>query len=240
MEEKGIEWVCPNCSKKKDEELKTKASMQIASGKQRIQSDATPDNSIVLKNLSSPNQTSVIGETSSLVPSASDYGSVQYSSGMQCVVCKKEARNSSIYCSDACILAHAQETLTKDKPSPVPTPSPKITKLSPFDAASKPKPEARVIVFERKTGKILSGELMMLIINYNCYNYGPQSKREILGSDAPTRSTLRMWLKENPTFEVVGANNLGTLQVGKTITTIHTQVPGKAVSIQVSSSIVQF
>lgn len=53
------------------------------------------------------------------------------------------------------------------------------------------------------------------------------------GSDAPTRSNLRTWLKEHPTFEVVGTNNLGALQIGKTITTIQTQVPGKTVSIEI-------
>ena len=38
---------------------------------------------------------------------------------------------------------------------------------------------------------------------------------------------MRTWLKEHPTFEVVGTNNLGALQIGKTITTIQTQIPGK-------------
>ncbi|XP_043591529.1 uncharacterized protein LOC122571618 isoform X5 [Bombus pyrosoma] len=200
MEEKGIEWVCPNCAKKKDEEIKAKLSTQNASGKQRIQSDTVFENT---KNLPTVNQSPSTGETSPLIQSGCDYGGVQYSSSMQCVVCKKEARNSSIYCSDACILAHAQETLTKDKPIPGPTISPKGTRSSPFDPASKSKPDARVIVFERKSGRILTG------------------------SDAPTRSNLRTWLKEHPTFEVVGTNNLGALQIGKTITTIQTQIPGK-------------
>ncbi|XP_033330479.2 protein partner of snf isoform X1 [Megalopta genalis] len=206
MEEKGIEWVCPNCLKKKDEDAKTKGPATI--GKQRVQLD----NPIALKNLAAPNQASVGGETTPTNPSSSDYGDVQYSgnsssssSSMQCVVCKKEARNSSIYCSDACILAHAQETLTKDKPSSTAsTISPKgITRPLPLEISTKSKSDSRVIVFERKTGKVLSG------------------------IDAPTRSNLRTWLKENPTFEVVGANNLGPLQIGKAIATIHTQIPGK-------------
>ncbi|XP_006611986.1 uncharacterized protein LOC102676589 isoform X3 [Apis dorsata] len=201
MEEKGIEWVCPNCAKKKEEEIKTKLNTQNASGKQRIQSDSVFDNP---KSFTSVNQTSFSEEISPLIHSNCDYGGVQYSSGMQCVVCKKEARNSSIYCSDACILAHAQETLTKDKPIPGSTTSPKGTRLSPFDSASKPKSDTRVIVFERKSGTVLTG------------------------SDAPTRSNLRLWLKEHPTFEVVGTNNLGTLQIGKTITTIqNTQISAK-------------
>lgn len=160
MEEKGIEWVCPNCAKKKDEEIKTKLNTQNASGKQRIQSDNVFDNP---KSLTSVNQTSFSEEISPLIHSNCDYGSVQYSSGMQCVVCKKEARNSSIYCSDACILAHAQETLTKDKPIPGSTTSPKGTRLSPFDSASKPKSDTRVIVFERKSGTVLTGKLILFI-----------------------------------------------------------------------------
>ncbi|XP_078038332.1 protein partner of snf isoform X2 [Augochlora pura] len=207
MEEKGIEWVCPNCLKKKEEELKTKITVPNMVGKQRVQID----NPIALKNLTVPNPVTVGGETTPMNPSSSDYGDVQYSgnsssssSSMQCVVCKKEARNSSIYCSDACILAHAQETLTKDKPSSTgSTTSPKGTRPLPLEISARTKSESRVIVFERKTGKVLSG------------------------IDAPTRTNLRTWLKENPTFEVVSANNLGPLQIGKAIATIHTQIPGK-------------
>lgn len=160
MEEKGIEWVCPNCSKKKDEEAKAKLNTQSASGKQRVQSDTVFDNS---KNLTTVNQTSFSEETSSLIHSGCDYGNVQYSSGMQCVVCKKEARNSSIYCSDACILAHAQETLTKDKPIPGSITSPKGTRSSPIDSASKLKSDARVIVFERKSGRVLTGMFTVIL-----------------------------------------------------------------------------
>ena len=162
MEEKGIEWVCPNCAKKKDEEIKARLNTQNASGKQRIQSDTVSENS---KNLTSVNQASFTEETSSLIQSGCDYGEVQYSSNMQCVVCKKEARNSSIYCSDACILAHAQETLTKDKPISGSTTSPKGARSTPFDPALKQKTDARVIVFERKTGKVLTGSLYTSIQN---------------------------------------------------------------------------
>nr|XP_034189527.1 uncharacterized protein LOC117608463 isoform X4 [Osmia lignaria] len=203
MEEKGIEWVCPNCAKKKSEEVKNKTNVPSIPGKQRIQSDPAIDDSVPSKSLASLGQTSSVSGETSLIASGVDYNSVKYSSGMQCVVCKKEARNSSIYCSDACILAHAQETLTKDKPVAGPAASPKGVRSSPFDSASKLKADARVIVFERKTGRVLAG------------------------ADAPTRSNLRTWLKENPTFEVVGANNLSSLQIGKAITTIQPQAPGR-------------
>lgn len=52
----------------------------------------------------------------------------------------------------------------------------------------------------------------------------------VLGTDAPTRSNLRTWLKENPTCEVVGANSLNTLQIGgKLVTQIQTS--GKTAKI---------
>lgn len=51
-----------------------------------------------------------------------------------------------------------------------------------------------------------------------------------LGADAPTRSNLRTWLKENPTYEVIGANNINTLQIGGKIVT-QIQTSGKPVRI---------
>ncbi|XP_011269838.2 death-inducer obliterator 1 [Camponotus floridanus] len=190
MEEKGIEWVCPNCLKKKAEEEKAKSNPQ--SGKQRTKIELVNENSTSQK---------VLSKEIPLSNLSVDCGITPVSGTMQCVVCKKEARNSSIYCSDACILAHAQETLTKDKP--VPTGS-KITK-SPV-TETKAKPEARVVVLDRKSGKLLTG------------------------ADAPTRSNLRTWLKENPTFEVIGANNINTLQIGgKLVTQIQTS--GKTTKI---------
>ncbi|KAL6440133.1 hypothetical protein ACFW04_003028 [Cataglyphis niger] len=186
MEEKGIEWVCPNCLKKKAEEEKAKSNSQSQSGKQRTKIELINENLISQK---------VLSKEIPLSSLSVDCGVTPVSGTMQCVVCKKEARNSSIYCSDACILAHAQETLTKDKP--VPTGS-KATK-SPVIEATKAKPEARVIVLDRKSGKLLTG------------------------ANAPTRSNLRSWLKENPTFEVIGANNINTLQIaGKLVTQIQT------------------
>lgn len=53
----------------------------------------------------------------------------------------------------------------------------------------------------------------------------------ILGADAPLRSSLRTWLKENPTFEIVEANNINTLQIGgKLVTQIQTS--GKPVCVK--------
>lgn len=148
MEEKGIEWVCPNCLRKKAEEEKSKSSSQSVSGKQKTKIDPMNEN-LVLQAVLPMKE----------VPSSSsaDNGVAPVSGTMQCVVCKKEARNSSIYCSDACILAHAQETLTKDKPVTPIGSNAKSTK-SPITEAGKMKTEARVIVFDRKTGKVLTGK----------------------------------------------------------------------------------
>ena len=104
---------------------------------------------------------------------------------MFCIVCKKEARPTSIYCSDACILKHAQESLSlinKEKPStPVgiqgarnqgQTPASRMqsdqqvrqqvgmtsAQDSSASQTARGKPDARVIVFERKSGRLLAGK----------------------------------------------------------------------------------
>lgn len=145
MEEKGIEWVCPNCLRKKAEEEKMKSNSQSLPGKQKTKIESvgeTSSQAVPLKEISP--------SSSSTDPGAAP------ASTMQCVVCKKEARNSSIYCSDACILAHAQETLTKEKP--VPSGSNIKSTKSPVTEAMKAKPETRVVVFDRKSGKVLTGK----------------------------------------------------------------------------------
>lgn len=143
MEEQGIEWVCPNCLKKKTEEEKSKSNLQTQSGKQKSKIEPTGESAVSHTTLPSK-------EVSALSTDG-----VPISGTTQCVVCKKEARNSSIYCSDACILAHAQETLTKDKPAPTGS-SAKSTK-SPVTEVVKAKPDARIIVFDKKTNKVLTG-----------------------------------------------------------------------------------
>ncbi|XP_024940120.1 death-inducer obliterator 1 isoform X2 [Cephus cinctus] len=202
MEEKGIEWVCPNCTKKKAEETKAKSVPQPVTPKQHKAPELSVKQSVVQQNLSSPS-TQTTSYISASLPSTQN--SAPFAGVTQCVVCKKEARNSSIYCSDACILTHAQESLTKDKPDkpdkpPVPVSTAKTLKLPTSSDSPKTKSDPRVIVFERRTGKVLTG------------------------LDAPTTSNLKTWLKENPTFEVVRPNNLNTLQIGgKSVTAIQTQ-----------------
>ncbi|KAJ6642478.1 Death-inducer obliterator 1 [Pseudolycoriella hygida] len=101
---------------------------------------------------------------------------------LSCIVCKKPARPNSIYCSDDCIRRHAQVTASNvtssQSDSSVGSKKSTLAKLN-------AKPEYtitknnRVIVFEPKTGRVLTG------------------------NTAPTPDTLQQWLAENPTFEVV-------------------------------------
>ncbi|XP_063913585.1 death-inducer obliterator 1-like isoform X1 [Zophobas morio] len=65
-----------------------------------------------------------------------------------CVVCQKPSRNNSIFCSEACILTHAQGV-------------------------------ERVVVFERSSGNMLTG------------------------NKAPSAANLEQWLKDHPGYEVV-------------------------------------
>ncbi|XP_059615417.1 PHD finger protein 3 isoform X2 [Phlebotomus argentipes] len=98
---------------------------------------------------------------------------------LSCIVCKKAARLNSIYCSDDCIRKHAMVTTkittTKETtPAKAPPGAPTTKKVgvlkNKFD---------RVIVYNKLTGKCLSGE------------------------SAPTLTNLKHWLSENPNYEVV-------------------------------------
>ncbi|KRT83205.1 PHD finger motif containing protein [Oryctes borbonicus] len=123
MEQEGREWICLYC---KDPSLKRPSA---AARRIRKASRTSTDSSGSQRKAS----TGAIKEPSK-VPG--------------CIVCGKPSRNSSIYCSDGCILKHAQGV-------------------------------EKVVVFERKTGKILSG------------------------SNAPSAANLDKWLVDHPGFEVV-------------------------------------
>lgn len=87
-----------------------------------------------------------------------------------CIVCKKPAREDTIYCSDPCILKHAQMA-TKN-------PEEKEPKAKEVPKKFMKNKNNRVFVYEKATGKILSGD------------------------KAPKVENLKQWLKENPTFQV--------------------------------------
>lgn len=141
MEIQGIEWVCPNCTKKKSEEGKKfgsrrqKNSLDSASV-DKNRTPSTPVNS----NKSEPKATLNSGKNPGTSPGVT-----------LCVVCKKEARKSSIYCSDACILAHAETTSSK------PSPSPQVK--TPKADGAKVKSDARIVVFDKRTRKVITGTI---------------------------------------------------------------------------------
>ncbi|KNC31839.1 hypothetical protein FF38_12420 [Lucilia cuprina] len=126
-----------------------------------------------------------------------------------CIVCKKVARSNSIYCSDDCIRKHAQNALntlmhkTQSDSSATSSPMNKSvaedkTKRKPkglFEellsaADRKPKVE-RVNVYERKSGRVITG------------------------NSAPTVVNLKKWLQDNPTFEVIQPGSAQALELEK-------------------------
>nr|CAH7749396.1 unnamed protein product [Callosobruchus chinensis] len=123
MEAEGREWICLFC---KDPALKRPQAaarrIRKASRNSRTSTESTGSSS-----------------------RRSDAGSA---ASVKCVVCHNQARKNSIYCSEACILAHAQGI-------------------------------ERVVVFERATGKMLTG------------------------NKAPSAATLDQWLKEHRGYEVL-------------------------------------
>ncbi|XP_053619005.1 death-inducer obliterator 1 [Plodia interpunctella] len=156
MEEQGIEWRCPNCIKKTKPQSKTPAKVLT---QKKTEVEVIP---------STPTSVSKIP---TLIPTLS--------SKTGCIVCKKAARASSIYCSDACILKHAQDSLGNQSPAKADGAQSK---------AQDKKSESRVIVYERKSGRLLAGP------------------------NAPTAENLKAWLQKNPTFEVVRPGTLSTIK----------------------------
>lgn len=125
-----------------------------------------------------------------------------------CVVCKKEARLGSIFCSNDCIIAHAKES-TKEKASPVPLP----TKIQKNDSTETPKSkEHRLIVVDRKTKKIFQGRFFSFstqLIFKNVFH----SNYSFLGSNGPQKGNVQRWLKEHPNYELVHANTLHSFKM---------------------------
>ncbi|CAH1977659.1 unnamed protein product [Acanthoscelides obtectus] len=126
MEAEGREWICLFC---KDPSLK------------RPQAAARR-----IRKASRNSRTSTESTGSTSKKSVTSSGSS--ASSVKCVVCNNPARKNSIYCSESCILAHAQGI-------------------------------ERVVVFERSTGKMLTG------------------------NKAPSAANLDQWLKEHRGYEVL-------------------------------------
>ncbi|XP_041974930.1 death-inducer obliterator 1 isoform X2 [Aricia agestis] len=156
MEEDGIEWRCPNCVKK--------AKSQAGAVKNPVKMITAERDTNKEDGVSTP----LSANTKEVAPKTI------------CIVCKKAARASSIYCSDACILKHAQDSLGAQAG----TSRSENTSIKTTEKHS----ESRVIVYERKSGRLLAGP------------------------NAPTAENLKAWLQKNPTFEVVRPGTLSTIK----------------------------
>lgn len=176
MEEDGVEWSCPNCSKKKQEKQQPKMTEFLVS--------------------SSSSNVSIGG---TLTTTSSTVKVVAISMA-GCVVCGKPSRTNSVYCSDECIRKHAgmanssvatTTPLSSTATSHHPTygRSSSVTKDKQNEHIPKkheplalPKGNAKagpIIVMERKTGRCITGK------------------------NAPTAENLKEWLAAHPSFEVV-------------------------------------
>uniref|UniRef100_T1JA55 PHD-type domain-containing protein n=1 Tax=Strigamia maritima TaxID=126957 RepID=T1JA55_STRMM len=157
MEKKGQDWFCPKCIKDKSKP-KCEGVKEEFSCKDEVKSKIAAEIPAPLKRKPfRPNQLpSVISREKS------------FSTQLCIVGCGHSARCDSIYCSNECIQKHANESLQFLN---------KIGKSKPNE--SKKDDLARVVVWERGTGKILNGP------------------------NAPTESNLQSWLNDHPTFEVL-------------------------------------
>ncbi|KAJ8686048.1 hypothetical protein QAD02_021841, partial [Eretmocerus hayati] len=105
METQGIEWVCPDCMRLKNDGSGAKfPSKKRSSDTEKLVSGIVPV-SISNTSRTQENQDPEIGFRKLR----------EISEVMHCVVCKREARSNSIYCSDACILTHAETSSVNDK-----------------------------------------------------------------------------------------------------------------------------
>lgn len=85
-----------------------------------------------------------------------------------CIVCKKPARAISIYCSDACILKHAQDSLGNQT-------SPNKSDMEAGKSQEKQKSDSRVSNF------VIHKQNVNKIFNSNCYYNNSNNKNIILG-----------------------------------------------------------
>ncbi|XP_059480576.1 death-inducer obliterator 1 isoform X2 [Neocloeon triangulifer] len=219
MELEGKEWTCPKCKKLlKQNEIPTKIGednekkIEVSSPAKARRSSSTssaastatvkkspkpaqpadkPEKSqvgskLISKRPEAKKLTPLVIEPTSLSQAATPVKKVS------CLVCKKPARTSSIYCSDDCILIHAQDSLTLLKKEKVLTPltakAEDPSKSAPSENSQADTSENRVLMFEQKTGRILAG------------------------TNAPTESNLKTWLKEHPTYQVCKPNLVANIR----------------------------
>ncbi|XP_068152282.1 uncharacterized protein pps isoform X2 [Drosophila tropicalis] len=254
MEQKGIDWKCPKCVKKKEEMSQPRitdmlniqgagaSTIEAVTPKKTTPESASPQTKHLIKHLPTP--TAATSITPSTNPPGSQTpvtkvlhqqqlnfiklgaSSVQAERTAPCVVCKRAFRsNSSVYCSDDCIRKYAQAAIQQQTPQKTPE-TPPVLPLSPTTSVnvsheakknkkkdlfedvlrqadmSMPKVD-RINVFERRTGRALTGHL------------------------APTTQQLKKWLQDNPTFEVLPTAAVDKRPIKRFPPTPETTIVGK-------------
>lgn len=175
MEQQGKEWMCVYC---KDPTLKrpaaairrmrkasrtsTESSASTVKSKQSNASKTSSTTTTISKNRVSTGRkdSSTVKEPEREKTKDANTAVPTSDKKPGCVVCGKPSRSSSIYCSDQCILKHAQGV-------------------------------EKVIVFNRKTGQLLTG------------------------TKAPSAANLDKWLSENPAYEAVRSSDKIVAKVTK-------------------------
>ncbi|CAG0887940.1 unnamed protein product [Darwinula stevensoni] len=163
MEKQGISWFCPNCKDKqsKGNDTPSKKHQSAPKPNPNIDKSLKLDKSVQKKRR-------MIGKQKSLMKKWK--GGEKSDEKQLCVVsgCGKKVEQHSVFCSDECIEKHV--AAVKEG---------KVASRA-MSGKSNPLPvEARVTLFERSSGHIISGH------------------------EAPTIANLTSWLKQNPSYEVL-------------------------------------
>ncbi|KAK6618097.1 hypothetical protein RUM44_002539 [Polyplax serrata] len=195
MEQDGLEWSCPNCTKKKKVEEHDRESEKIKLLKEKM-AQSIKEQQLKIKE-SQKLKAQAVGGKDKAVKSPkpgnlkqtkiSDFSHpVGHSSedetvGRKCIMCKGPVRENSIYCSDDCIRKHSQHAISQlmsDKKA--------LSESSGNDQGENSK----------LVQKIRKEESRIVVMDSN-------SKKFLVGQNAPTAANLTTWLKENPSYHVV-------------------------------------
>ena len=155
-------------------------------------------------------------------------GSGEDGTRRKCVIssCKNEARANSIYCSDACIVSHARDSLVlmskeklkQEKPVEQTVPTSPVTPTSKSEpvklkesvefgklmSQATPQPsKSKAINQLRKSSSSSDGRPSNLTDDTPVPVMERKSGKILSGSLAPVVGTLEQWLKDNPTYEVI-------------------------------------
>ncbi|KAL0268982.1 UNVERIFIED_CONTAM: hypothetical protein PYX00_010739 [Menopon gallinae] len=198
MEQDGLEWSCPNCTKKKKIDDNMKEAEKIKLLKEKMAQSIREQQlkireSLKVKNQNAGGKEKSIKSGKSENPDLrqtkiSDYSQRRLSEeetvGRKCIMCKGPVRENSIYCSDDCIRKHSQHAISQlmgDSNKKSKAESAGSSNQSEGSKASQisKKEDSRIIVMD------------------------PSSKKILVGQQAPTAANLATWLRENPSYHVV-------------------------------------